>query len=399
MPDCWIYHEKQQAQLCGQHALNNLLQVQTFTPDGLAQIAHQLGKIAAQLIQNSRCSCFDRRSLLLTHIFLTQIDQMELNFMSAGNKNGIASKDYLQRIAEGSGNVDASGNFSIEVLRSALLSQFNLTLANTLQETVRTIEITDFDGFICNKQSHWFAIRKVNGRYWNLNSIKDRPEQISHFRLAAEIEALRNEGYSVFCVVEIGQLPSECMHVKELAQRGAKEFWWSEIDLLKGKSEASFSSNAWSNVGNGMRLDGRSPTSTENHGTNPNKGRSIEGLTEEEMIEMAMSESLQAGTASNQNSVQALDLSTVMVPLEPAQGAEGAVRIQFRLPDGKRITRRFLKSESVKVLAAFVQEQCPEDGKTLEMRAGFPPKVISSLYESSIETAQLSGESIQCRYS
>lgn len=367
MADCWIYHEKQQALLCGQHALNNLLQIQAFSPDGLAQIAHQL-------------------------------DQMELNFMSAGNKNGIASKDYLQRIAEGSGNVDASGNFSIEVLRSALLSQFNLTLANTLQETVRNIEITNFDGFICNKQSHWFAIRKVNGRYWNLNSISERPEQISHFRLAAEMEALRNEGYSVFCVVEIGELPNECMNVKELAQRGQQDFWWSERDLLKGKSQASFSSNAWSNVGNGMRLDGRSTTSAGNHGSIPNGGMNIEGLTEDEMIQMAMSESLQAEPASNQKSARSLDLSTVPVPLEPAQGAEGAVRIQFRLPDGKRLTRRFLKSESVKVLAAFVQEQCPADGKVLEMRAGFPPKEISSLYEDSIENARLSGESLQCRY-
>ena len=57
--------------------------------------------------------------------------------MSAGNSGGTASKDYLKRIAEGSGNVDPSGNFSIEVLRSALINGFNLTLANTLQEKVR----------------------------------------------------------------------------------------------------------------------------------------------------------------------------------------------------------------------------------------------------------------------
>ena len=75
--------------------------------------------------------------------------------MSAGNKNGIASKDYLQRLAEGSGNVDASGNFSIEVLRSALLTRFNLTLANTMQETVRNVEITSLMGS--------FAINKVIG--------------------------------------------------------------------------------------------------------------------------------------------------------------------------------------------------------------------------------------------
>jgi len=318
--------------------------------------------------------------------------------MSAGNKNGIASKDYLQRLAEGSGNVDASGNFSIEVLRSALLSRFNLTLATTLQETVRNIEITNFDGFICNKQSHWFAIRKVNGRYWNLNSTKERPEQISHFRLAAEIEALRNEGYSVFCVVEIGALPGECKDEKELAQRGQKEFWWSESDLLNGTGNRGYS-NPWGNVGSGMRLDGQSTASGGNHGASSANGViNIEGLTEDEMMQLAMSASLQPGSESNQSSASLLDVSNVMVTPEPAQGTEGAVRIQFRLPGGKRLTRRFLKSDSVKVLAAFVQEQCPPEGKQLEMRAGFPPKDISPLYGDTIEDAKLSGDSIQCRY-
>ena len=48
--------------------------------------------------------------------------------------------------------------------------------------------------------------------------------------------------------------------------------------------------------------------------------------------------------------------------------------------------------------AAFVQEQCPPDGKALEMRAGFPPKDISPLYGDTIEVAKLAGDSIQCRY-
>ena len=103
------------------------------------------------------------------------------------------SKDYLKRIAEGSGNVDEYGNFSIEVLRSALLSQFNLNLTNALHSEIRTKEITMFDGFICNKASHWFAIRKINDRYWNLNSTLEKPVWISHFRLAAEVEALSDD--------------------------------------------------------------------------------------------------------------------------------------------------------------------------------------------------------------
>ena len=174
----WVYHERQEAQLCGQHALNNLVQSHIFTPYSLAEIA-------------------------------TQLDQMELNFMSQNNEGGVNSKDYLKRIQEASGNVDESGNFSIEVLRSALLSRFELELPNILQKGILDgMEITNIEGFICNRSSHWFAIRKINGRYWNLNSTLERPELISHFRLAAEVEQFMKEGYAVFCVVEA--LPVPC---------------------------------------------------------------------------------------------------------------------------------------------------------------------------------------------
>ena len=75
----WIYHERQQALLCGQHALNNLVQQNVFSPQSLAEIAHQL-------------------------------DAMELNYMAQNNEGGTKSKDYLKRAAEGSGNV-VSGIF------------------------------------------------------------------------------------------------------------------------------------------------------------------------------------------------------------------------------------------------------------------------------------------------
>lgn len=54
----WIYHERQEALLCGQHALNNLVQQNVFQPGHLAEIAHQL-------------------------------DQMELNFMAQNNEGGV----------------------------------------------------------------------------------------------------------------------------------------------------------------------------------------------------------------------------------------------------------------------------------------------------------------------
>ena len=57
-PEYWIYHERQEAMLCGQHALNNLVQRNVFQPGRLAEIAHQL-------------------------------DHMELNFMAQNNEGGV----------------------------------------------------------------------------------------------------------------------------------------------------------------------------------------------------------------------------------------------------------------------------------------------------------------------
>jgi len=326
--------------------------------------------------------------------------------MSAGNQNGVASKDFLKRVAEGSGNVDDSGNFSIEVLRSALLNKFELTLANTLQESVKDIEITKFDGFICNRQSHWFAIRKINGRFWNLNSTKEKPEPISHFRLAAEIEALRREGYSVFCVVEIGSLPPPCSNENELKVRGAQEFWWKESHLIQGTGRRGYA-DAWESVGSGMRLDGRSTAVTSGSGATFGSAHQmgLEGLTEDEMLQMALAASMQEeenlGLGANreqQQNASDVNFNNIEVPPEPAAGAEGSVRIQFRLPDGKRTMRRFLKDDLIQVLVAFVRKSCPDASRKLELRAGFPPKDILPRFSETIESANLSGESIQCRY-
>jgi ataxin-3 len=110
-----------------------------------------------------------------------------------------SSKEYLERVAEGSGNVDPSGNFSIEVLRAAMQSEYNLALPNVRQDGVLAgIDVTDCDGFICHKDAHWFAIRKINGRFWNLNSMADRPSIISHFNLATEIAGFQKSGCKLF---------------------------------------------------------------------------------------------------------------------------------------------------------------------------------------------------------
>jgi len=78
MEGTYIYHERQAAALCGQHALNNLLQAAHFDPSTLAQHADAL-------------------------------DQAELRFLAANTEGGVNNKDYIARCREGSGNVDDAG--------------------------------------------------------------------------------------------------------------------------------------------------------------------------------------------------------------------------------------------------------------------------------------------------
>lgn len=349
----WVYHERQDALLCGQHALNNLVQQNAFSPGALAEIAGQL-------------------------------DQMEYNYMAQNNEGGTSSKDYLKRMAEGSGNVDESGNFSIEVLRSALMNLFNLELPNIRQKGVGDkVEVTEIDGFICNRASHWFAIRKINDRFYNLNSTLERPEIISHFKLAAEMEALQSAGYSVFCVLD--SLPPPCSS-EAMMDMGLPQYWWKEADLLSGKTDAmTRADDPWKNTGGGRRLDGKSSASASG-GTN----NDMSGMTEEEMLQMAVAASLEQSAAP-----PASDRAYVLDD-EPAQGTPGACRIQFRMPDGTRVVRRFMESDCVGSVYAFVAGKCSK--QSVELRAGFPPKDLSSQKVSTLLEAKLAGEMIHGRY-
>lgn len=355
-----IYHEQQEALLCGQHALNNLVQSNTFDVSGLSEIAHQL-------------------------------DEVELAYMAQNDEGGTSSKEYLERMREGSGNVDPSGNFSIQVLRAALQNMYQLSLPNIRQQGAmdNVKDVTDIEGFICNKQSHWFAIRKIDGKYWNLNSMSPCPVQISHFRLAVEIESLQNSGYHVFYVHPEKQLPSPCKSFEESEGRGLPQYWWKEEDLASGSHDKSTNAatNHWrtANVGSGMRLDGT-------NGASSGASLSTNNMTEEEMLQMALAASMEQNFPEMKEAGEEIHLTP-----EPSASDAGTVRIQFRLPDGARAIRRFYCTDPVGMVYAFVRDRCNTE-KPFELRAGFPPKDISSQKSVTIDEAKLNGESIQGRF-
>ena len=56
MSEVYIFHETQDAMLCGQHCLNNLVQQSIFNPVNLSAIANELDQAERSLIHGSSAS-------------------------------------------------------------------------------------------------------------------------------------------------------------------------------------------------------------------------------------------------------------------------------------------------------------------------------------------------------
>lgn len=64
------------------------------------------------------------------------------------------------------------------------------------------------NAFICHLHDHWFCIRKVNGEWYNFDSLYAAPEHLSKFYLSASLDSLKGFGWSIFLVR--GNFPKEC---------------------------------------------------------------------------------------------------------------------------------------------------------------------------------------------
>ena len=324
-------------------ALNNLLQRPTFTAYQLSQIAHQL-------------------------------DALELEYMAQNNEGGTQSADYIRRVQEGSSNVDEAGNFSIQVLKAALDQEKNIKLEYLNDQILAGRDITDMQGFICHKSDHWFAMRNIGGRFWNLNSTFERPQAVSHFALATEMQQAKEAGYTIFAI------PAGLPPVGQKFG-SAGENWHKMSDLLQGKSTQS---DPWEKLqGRGMRLDGNS--------NSPNGAMAIDGLTEEEQIALAMQQSLEPPAPATR-----VVTEDYTIPDEPPKGEKGSCRIQLRLPDGNRMVRPFRLTDKVGGIYAVVASKC--SGRAFTLLAGFPPKDLDDAKQKTISEAGLAGDSIQGRF-
>ncbi|EEC71818.1 hypothetical protein OsI_04458 [Oryza sativa Indica Group] len=205
-----LYHEVQEGKLCAVHCVNTTLQGPFFSEFDLSALA-------------------------------VDLDQRERQVMSEGAAGAAttAAGDFLAE-GEGSHNVSLGGDFSIQNINGVDMDIKVLQKALEVWDLqVIPLDSPDagsclFDpeletAFICHLQDHWFCIRKVNGEWYNFNSLYPAPEHLSKFYLSAFIDTLKGSGWSIFAVR--GNFPKEC----PMATEGSNGFgqWLTPDDARR----------------------------------------------------------------------------------------------------------------------------------------------------------------------
>jgi len=310
-----LYHEKQDAALCGVHALNNLLQGPLFSEIDLMHIAHDLDASEKAMM-------------------------MEM---------GTDSADFLKFMAEESGNVAEDGNFSIEVLKAALAVWSLEPIPLTHPSVVGLQDHPEReDAYLCNLMSHWFSIRKINGVWWNLNSVIDRPQRLSDLYLGAYLKQLQVEGYTIFVVR--GSWPNAVQDYSDknwtvVGSQGAQRN--TEDDDLKRAIALSLQGNDNSPSDFGQRHDPMIIPDDDDDDAD---------------LRAAIAMSLQSSTSAVIKSEVRIDPPehsskiTRAVPPEPALGAPNSLTLTVRLIDGTKKSRRFNVSDTVGDVSAWLAE-------------------------------------------
>jgi len=133
----FIYFEKQDDLMCGQHALNMLLQRKEFDASHFTQYVESL----------------DQRERELT---------------------GVPSETFKSQ------NASESGYFSIQVLQEALISQhLGLHIIDKPNYAKFMFHPEEAHAFIVNQSQHWYAIRRFGDMWFILNSISNGPRYIA----------------------------------------------------------------------------------------------------------------------------------------------------------------------------------------------------------------------------
>lgn len=180
-PDMSIYFEQQESGFCAVHCVNNLLQGAYFSAISLSEIALAIDAEEKALLGAEEARAGDGR------------------FAARG----------------GSENVNLDGYFSIQVIRKAL-AVWDLEAVNLDAESASDARANPGGqvAFVAHLHDHWFALRKIAGQWWNLNSLQEGgPERISDFYFQAYVDSLRAKRWTIF-VIRGGAFPQPNMQLE-----------------------------------------------------------------------------------------------------------------------------------------------------------------------------------------
>ncbi|GAU13930.1 hypothetical protein TSUD_262570 [Trifolium subterraneum] len=157
-----LYHETQEAKLCALHCINTLLQGPYFSEVELAAHASDL-------------------------------DYKERQMMNLAAQS--SSSNFISH------NVDLDGNFSIQVIQKAL-EVWDLQVIPLDSPVAEPAKIDpDLEkAYIFHPKDHWFCVRKVNGEWYNFNSLNAAPQHLSKSYLASRLSSLKGPEWSIFVV-------------------------------------------------------------------------------------------------------------------------------------------------------------------------------------------------------
>ena len=312
-----------------------------------------------------------------------ELDQVERKLMLEAGMTDEARAFMSQE----SSNVDASGNFSIQVLSTALERRFGLVLEDSRRpENKNAMQQPDsLTGFVLNRHSHWYCLRKLDGQWFSCNSTSMAPEKLTSSgnfsNLSTILRDLTYDNWTVFVVKgERSSWPAPAPR-----NQGAPASNWvdpanpprdpnDELAFGNGmarKEEPKFTAF----TGAGRTLGGGS-----GGGGGGSAAVDMSRMTEDEQLAMAM--------ALSQDLAQ-----KARTPSKPLVLDESApvTTLQVRMADGSRKLVKANHTHTVAQLKAHVATFAP--GVAFTLKGGFPPKPLED-DSLTLAEAKLLNESI-----
>ena len=302
-----VYFEKQSNdRLCGLHCLNNLLQGPFLDIVTLSEIGQELDKM-----------------------------ERELTGMHSQN------------------NVDDDGNYGVQVLQKALsIYGANLKLLKKRQ-AISYVEggNNKVEALIFNSSTHWYAIRKIDGIWFNLNSTNSLPgpEIISDFYLSAFIQGAEDIGYTNFLITDLPRLPELNADIYKNLQPYQKLVSIEEIieakDIRiaqKKEREEEAKKKAEEEAKKFKPFTGRGYAVSESTHV---LDQGLDNEDEDDEVKRVMKLSLQ----------EYADNAMKSLPPEPQTGGYSIIVMY----NGKTFSRKFNETDKVGDIVTFVKSQIP----------------------------------------